>query len=364
MKTRLDNDPNWKQLLSSIAVEIDALILKGRNLSIFRSKISPIVERWNTHNDACNTRRDELDGHWQQVKKHREWQDKEALPPFNDWEWDSHYLYSVSHKDFRDIEGFSSEEAIILSAGSPGLIYKTIDGGKNWQLVYEDNRPEIFFDAMDFWDSKSGIAFSDAIEGHIVIISTKDNGASWQTLPAPEALPGEGGFAASGTCLTTVGDAMVWIALGTPKSRVIYSTNRGKTWDVFNTPMAQDLAGAGIFSLAFSSAEYGIAVGGNYLQPNDSTKVISYTENGGKTWRLIKNSGVNSYKSAIANIRGTENWLCAGPTGVNFSSDNGKNWQIVDTTAYHTIEVLKNRTGWLSGADGKIARIKILNNND
>jgi len=266
--------------------------------------------------------------------------------------------------DFRDIEGFTAEEAIILSAGSPGLIYKTIDGGNIWRLVHEDKRPEIFFDAMDFWDRKSGIAFSDAIDGQVVIISTSDYGESWQSVSGPEALPGEGGFAASGTCLTTAGDSLVWIALGTPKSRVIYSINRGKTWDVFNTPMAQDVAGAGIFSLAFSSAEYGIAVGGNYLQPNDSTKVISYTENGGKTWLLLNNSGVNGYKSAVANIRDSDNWLCAGPTGVNFSSDNGKNWRSIDTTAYHTVEILKSGTGWLSGLDGRIAKISILNKND
>lgn len=278
--------------------------------------------------------------------------------------WEDVSVPGIDSVDFRDIEGFSAEEAIILSAGSPGLIYKTSNGGKTWNLVHEDRRPEIFFDAMDFWDRKSGIAFSDAIDGQVVIISTSDYGESWQSVSGPEALPGEGGFAASGTCLTTAGDSLVWIALGTPKSRVIYSTNRGKTWDVFNTPMAQDAASAGIFSLAFSSTEYGLAVGGNYLLPKDSSKVISFTEDGGKTWQLLNNSGINGFKSAITNILDTELWVCAGPTGVNFSSDNGKNWQIVDTTAYHTIEVLKNRTGWLSGADGKIARIKILNNND
>lgn len=275
--------------------------------------------------------------------------------------WQDVSVPGADSVDFRDVEGFTAEEAIILSAGSPGLIYKTIDGGKSWQLVHEDKRPEIFFDAMDFWDSKSGIAFSDAIDGQVVIISTNDYGESWQTLPGPEALPGEGGFAASGTCLTTVGDSKVWIALGTPKSRVIYSADRGKTWEVFNTPMAQDGAGAGIFSLAFSSAEYGIAVGGNYLLPDDSSKVISYTEDGGKTWQLLNNSGVNGYKSAIAHISDSENWLCAGPTGVNFSTDNGKSWQIVDTTAYHSAELLKNGTGWLSGSEGQIAYIKILN---
>jgi len=278
--------------------------------------------------------------------------------------WQDVSVPGADSVDFRDVEGFSAEEAIILSAGSPGLIYKTIDGGNNWNLVHEDKRPEIFFDAMDFWDKKSGIAFSDAIDGQVVIITTNDYGESWQTLQGPVALPGEGGFAASGTCLTTVGDSMVWIALGTPQSRVIYSADRGKTWAVYNTTMAQDVGGAGIFSLAFSSTEYGIAVGGNYTLPNDSSKVIAITEDGGKTWQLLNNRGVNGYKSAVANIRDSENWLCAGPTGVNFSSDNGKNWRVIDTTSYHAIEILKSGTGWLSGANGRISSIKVHNKSD
>ena len=275
--------------------------------------------------------------------------------------WEDVSVPGIDSVDFRDIEGFTAEEAIILSAGSPGLIYKTVDGGKNWILVYEDNRPEIFFDAMDFWDKKSGIAFGDAIDGELVIISTNDYGETWQSLSGPEALPGEGGFAASGTCLTRAGKTMVWIALGTPKSRVIYSADRGRTWDVFNTPMAQDAASAGIFSLAFSSTEYGLAVGGNYLLPKDSSKVISFTEDGGKTWQLLNNSGINGFKSAITNILDTELWLCTGPTGVNYSSDNGISWNLIDTTSFHCVEILKSGNGWLSGSDGRIASIKILN---
>ena len=177
--------------------------------------------------------------------------------------WENVSVTLADTLDFRDIEAFSTDEAIVLSAGYPGLIYKTINGGKKWQLVHKDVRPQIFFDAMDFWDDKSGIAFGDAIDGRIVILTTNDRGITWQSLSpelCPEALPDEGGFAASGTCLTTFGDSSVWIALGTPKSRVVYSPDRGQTWMASSTPMVQEAPGAGIFSLAFSSTKYGVAV--------------------------------------------------------------------------------------------------------
>jgi photosystem II stability/assembly factor-like uncharacterized protein len=215
---------------------------------------------------------------------------------------------------------------------------------------------------MGFWDDRSGIAFSDAINERIVIITTQDGGDSWHEIPAaksPQALAGEGGFAASGTCLTTAGDSSVWIALGNPKSRIVYSPDRGKTWQFFETPMAQAAPGAGIFSLAFATADYGLAVGGNYQLPNDTTRLISVTQDGGKSWQLLNKSGINGYKSAIANIPSSEQWLCTGPTGVNYSADNGKTWTVVDTTGYHAIAIVDQETGWLSGANGRIAKIKI-----
>ena len=202
----------------------------------------------------------------------------------------------------------------------------------------------------------------DEIDGKLVVIRTEDGGNTWHDVSSevgPDALDGEGGFAASGTCLTTFGDSSVWIALGAPESRIFYSADRGANWQVSNSPMAQAAPGAGIFSLAFSSPKYGIAVGGNYEIPNDSAKVISVTDDGGKTWQLLSESGINGYKSASAHLPNTVNWLGAGPSGVNFSSDNGLTWALSDTTGYHTIVMADNHSGWLTGAKGRIARIEI-----
>ena len=63
--------------------------------------------------------------------------------------------------------------------------------------------PKGFLDALAFWDAGHGLALGDPVGGRFVIFSTDDAGKTWtdgaQGMPA--ALPGEGEFAASGTCL-------------------------------------------------------------------------------------------------------------------------------------------------------------------
>src|SRR5438128_1979371 len=108
--------------------------------------------------------------------------------------------------DFRDVEAFNEDTAYLLSAG-PGdesRIYKTTDGGKTWKLQFKNAEPRAFFNALAFWDERHGIALSDPIDGRFHLIATDDGGAAWAPLPErsrPAALPKEGAFAASGTCL-------------------------------------------------------------------------------------------------------------------------------------------------------------------
>src|SRR4029078_1260855 len=51
--------------------------------------------------------------------------------------------------DFRDIEAFDANTAYILSIGNgeSSRIYKTTNGGKNWQLQFKNTNPKAFFDA-------------------------------------------------------------------------------------------------------------------------------------------------------------------------------------------------------------------------
>ena len=159
--------------------------------------------------------------------------------------------------DFRDVEAFGETTAYLLSAG-PGdasRIYKTVDGGKSWALQFKSADPAAFFDAIAFWDEKNGIALGDPVKGQFQLIVTDDGGANWKPLAAknlPPALPDEGAFAASGTCLVTHGDNDVWFATGGAKTaRVFHSRDRGQNWEVSETPIVAGAESAGIFSIAF-----------------------------------------------------------------------------------------------------------------
>ena len=103
---------------------------------------------------------------------------------------------------------------------SKSRIYKTNDGGATWTLQYTNRDPKGFLDALAFWDAEHGLALGDPVDGRFAILTTDDGGKSWEPIPPegmPPALPGEGAFAASGTCLVVQGEGHAWFGTGGAK---------------------------------------------------------------------------------------------------------------------------------------------------
>src|SRR5262245_42127819 len=143
--------------------------------------------------------------------------------------------------DFRDIDAIGADVAYVLSIGSgdSSRIYKTADAGKTWTLQFTNTDPKAFFDAMAFWDPNRGLAFSDSVDGKLVILRTDDGGKDWTRVPAdnvPPAVDNEGAFAASGTNIAVFGRDQAWI--GTSRSRVLHTADGGRTWTAVATPLA------------------------------------------------------------------------------------------------------------------------------
>jgi photosystem II stability/assembly factor-like uncharacterized protein len=235
--------------------------------------------------------------------------------------WQAAQVPGAEGLDFRDVEAFGSDVAYLLAAG-PGeqsRIYKTTDGGTQWKLQFTNTNPKGFFDCMAFWDMEHGIAVGDPVADdagklRFEVLATADGGAHWDasaTKAMPEAVEGEGAFAASGTCVAVQGKKNVWFVTGGKIARVFRSGDRGKNWTVAEAPMIHGPASAGIFSIAFRDARHGVIAGGDYKDPAKGGEDLAFSEDGGKTWAL---SGVapQGYFSAVAYDRKLHRLLATG----------------------------------------------------
>jgi photosystem II stability/assembly factor-like uncharacterized protein len=194
------------------------------------------------------------------------------------------------------------------------------------------------------------------VKGRYQLIATDDGGAHWRPLPAenlPAALPGEGAFAASGTCLIARGENDVWFVTGGAKvARVFHSKDRGKSWSVSETPIAAGIESAGIFSIAFRDADHGLIVGGDYRKPNAAGATAAMTADGGKTWTLVKQP--LPYHSAVAWAK--DRWVVVGAAGSHVSLDDGATWKELDRENYNSVAFTPDGGGWAAGPKGRLAR--------
>lgn len=278
--------------------------------------------------------------------------------------WQSAVLPGAESLDFRDVEGVDAHTAYLLSIGEQSRIYKTTDGGRHWTMQYSNTTPGVFFDAFAFWDAQNGIAFSDPVNGSFLIITTSDGGRTWKEVPArslPPPLEGEAAFAASGTCITVQGDSNVWIGTGGGReARVLRSTDKGRTWTVATTPVKAGSASSGIFSLAFKDAKNGVAVGGDYRNPNEEGDNVAVTSDGGLTWKLAGRVQPVGYKSAVAYVPDTTapTIVAVGLSGSGYSTDGGRTWTAIDATGYNSVGFAGPDAGWAAGSEGRIARFE------
>lgn len=278
--------------------------------------------------------------------------------------WQAAVVPGASQLDFRDVQAVDANTAYLLSIG-PGeqsKIYKTTNGGSDWSLQFTNHNPKAFFDAFAFWDARTGIAMSDPVDGRFILIKTTDGGETWKELPresSPQAIEGDGGFAASGTCIAVQGKTNVWFGTGGGVvARVFRSTDGGITWKVASTPISAGNASSGIFSVAFKDARNGVIVGGDYKKENESSDNVAITSDGGATWTLAKGSRLSGFRSAVTYVPGTRGpmLVAVGPSGSDYSIDNGASWLSFGGMGFHAVSFAAIDAGFGVGEGGRIAK--------
>ncbi|MBC2839427.1 YCF48-related protein [Robiginitalea sp. SC105] len=264
-----------------------------------------------------------------------------------------------AHPEFR-AAAHTETDFFLLSAGDPALLYKTGDAG-SMELVYSETGPGVFYDAMAFWDNSDGLAVGDSRDGCLSILRTRDGGNSWQKLDCgdlPPALPGEGAFAASNTNIALSGD-QCWVA--TSGGRVFHSPDRGKSWEVFETPAETTRDSQGIFSIAFHNDQLGFAIGGDYADPDVTTGNKMVTRDGGRTWSRVAEGALPGYKSCVQFVPGSggEDLVAVGYTGIVYSQDQGNSWRQLSEEGFYSLRFTNDSVAYASGR-GRIARLVFL----
>ena len=285
--------------------------------------------------------------------------------------------------DFRDIEAIDERTAYVLAIGSgdKSRIYKTTDAGSHWTLQFTNPEPKAFYDAIAFWDERTGLAVGDPVDGRFTVLRTTDGGATWAQIPEanrPVALPGDGMFAASGTCLVALAPGHAWFGTGgAARARVFRSADHGLTWAEADTPIAAGTSSAGIFSIAFSDPVHGVTVGGDYRKESEASDNLAATSDGGKTWALVGSTRLRGFRSAVVFVPGSRGRkaVALGPAGSDVSNDGGKTWSPLEgdgrlrqgfgapaaasaEAGFHTVSVDRaGTTLWAAGEQGRIGRL-------
>ncbi len=269
--------------------------------------------------------------------------------------------------DFRAVWAWDANEAMVMAAG-PGeqsRLYRTTDGCKSWKQELVNEEKDGFWDAMVFQNGKSsyadaantGILIGDPVWGHFdtLILTAK---REWSVEKnACAAREGESAFAASNSSAFVFGSRRYVIGTGGKGGpRVLLSPllaygDASKPCLAVSVPLAAGNDSSGVFSLYFRDAKHGVAVGGDYKQPNNSSGTAAWTNDGGRHWTAASKSP-HGYRSSMAWDADLKAWIAAGTNGSDVSYDDGKTWKALDNGEWNALSL-----PYVVGPKGRIAKL-------
>jgi len=264
-------------------------------------------------------------------------------------------------RDFRDIEAYSDQVAIIMGIAEPAVILKTKDGGKSWYTVFTDSTRGMFLDAMHA-KGKSIQVVGDPINGKAFFAVSNNEGESWET-QIKDAIPlqeGEAFFASSGSNLQIVSSdkqfkSGTWMVTGGKASRLMNARDQR---DNYVLPLMQGKESTGANSIDFSpSGKFAFIVGGDFARDTVREGNAVKVEFGKSVSFTHPITPPHGYRSSVVYFN--ENLLIScGTSGTDISRDGGMHWENISKLSFHVVQKAKNgKAVFLAGGGGRIGKL-------
>ncbi|MEO9531072.1 MAG: glycosyl hydrolase [Crocinitomicaceae bacterium] len=215
----------------------------------------------------------------------------------------------------------------LWSEGGERGVYKTTDGGENWELIHfiskntgtcdlimDPNNPDVLYEAVH---QRRRHVFTYVGGGkESSVYKTEDGGKTWKEITS--GLPA-GKMGRVGLAISPVDTDYVFaiVEAEDDKGGFYRSTNRGMSW----------------------SKQSGYKTSGNYYQeiicdPSDKDKIFSmntwlhHSEDGGKTFKMTGEKGKHVDNHCIwINPNNTDHWIVGCDGGVYETYDHASTWQ-------------------------------------
>ena len=238
---------------------------------------------------------------------------------------------------------FDNNTGIVVggTATNTAVILRTTNAGINWSPVNPNTN--ILLRGVSFINSSTGIAVGGNFTTS-VILKTTDSGINWDTITSPTS------NALRSVSFPPTATGFLGYIVGF-NGIAMKTTDGGINWNILNTGIATQT----LFSVHFTDANFGIAVGGTQTD----TATIIRTTDGGANWTL-QNPNTRNLLRGVYFLNSLTGFAVGNNGTILNTTNGGDNWNVFQTNIQglmlRDVYFINSLTGYISGSGGKILK--------
>lgn len=231
---------------------------------------------------------------------------------------------SVSNHPIYQIKAIDDRQAFVMSSGrgDASRLYRTRNGGYSWSQLHRGNGDE-HLRCFALINDGEGWILGDTLndEWHIVRSS---NGRTWlrsRSGFSEPALPGEGAFNDSGSCVRFANDTWIMGTAQASTARVMIKSRSALRFNVIDTPLSAG-TGAGVTSVWPLNHSSFLVAGGAFGRQDADPELYLYEND---EFTELPKAPLNGPLTNLAKYQG--GIIVANQSGIAWTDNRGGEWR-------------------------------------